>query len=78
METKEKLQREVEDQPNLKVAAASVIPAQVDEFPWTTTDLVDAQQQDPDIGPVVKWIAWNGEDPNYSPASPIRWNGGAF
>ena len=49
METKEKLQREVEDQPNLKVAAASVIPAQVDEFPWTTNDLVDAQQQDPDI-----------------------------
>ena len=63
MENREKSQREAESASNdprvlesLKVATVSVVPADLaNEFPWTHTDLLEAQLQDPEIGPVVKW-----------------------
>ena len=87
METREKLQRQAEEeqpilpvaaasvlpaeeeQPILTVAAVSVVPAQLDEFPWTTSDLLEAQQQDQDIGPVVRWIT-EGIRPPWSTVAP--------
>ena len=60
MENREKSQREVKSASNdprvLKVATVSVVLADLaNEFPWTHTDLLEAQLQDPEIGPVVKW-----------------------
>lgn len=61
-ENREKSQREAEcassdsKAESLKVATDSVVPAELTKnFPWTPPDLLEAQFQVPDIGPIIKW-----------------------
>lgn len=75
-ENREKSQREAESASSdskaesLKVAAVSVVPAELAEkFPWTPPDLLEAQLQDPDIGPVVKWKS-EGTRPSWPTVAP--------